>query len=124
MSESTTTETTTGTTTTTSRFKHQNFLTKVGQADFLLAALKGETAETLAAFGITAEAVTAFEASIAKVKGTDKEQEEAKARLKTLTARLRDEQDDMEEQYATFKRKIKAESPQEEWKKYGFADKQ
>lgn len=124
MSESTTTVSTTETTTKTSKFKHQNFLTKVGQSEFLLNALKGETPETLADFGITAEAVTTFENSIGQVIATDKVQEETKAKLKGLTAQLVGEQDIMEGMYATFKRKIKAEAPQEDWKKYGFADKQ
>lgn len=127
------TETTTGgtveTTTTDStprskRFSHQNFLTKVGRSEFLLKTLQEDTPEKLAGFGITPEAVTAFENVIATVKLTDQEQEDAKASLKTLTARLRGEQKQMENQYATFKRKIKAESPMEEWKRYGFSDKQ
>jgi hypothetical protein len=86
--------------------------------------LKEETPEDLASFGIIPEALTEFETSIDKVRETDKEQEEAKAALKVLTARLQDEMKVMGTQYATFKQKIKAETPMEEWKKYGFQDKQ
>jgi hypothetical protein len=123
----TTTETTTetaGETTTSSKFNHQNFQTKVGRSDFLLAVLKEETPEQMTAFGIAPEALTEFESSIDKVRATDKDQEEAKAALKILTARLQDEMKVMGTHYSTFKQKIKAETPMEEWKKYGFQDKQ
>jgi hypothetical protein len=46
------------------------------------------------------------------------------AKLKTLSARLRTELKQMEKGFAIFKRKIKAEVPQEEWKRFGFDNKQ
>ncbi|UCH92931.1 MAG: hypothetical protein JSV88_21920 [Candidatus Aminicenantes bacterium] len=90
----------------------------------MLKALQEDTPERRAGCGITPEAVTAFESIIAKLKLTDQEQEAAKASLKSLSARLREEQKEMENQYSIFKRKIKAELPMEDWKRYGFADKQ
>ena len=125
MTDSTTTDST-GTTSPTksSKYYNQNFQTKVGRADLLLAVLREETPENLARYGITDAAVTGFETIIGTVKTTDKNQEAAKATLKTWTAKLDGEQGDMEKQYSTFKRKIKAETPMQEWKKFGFADKQ
>jgi len=125
MSETTTTDTTTGPTTPkrSSRFSNQNFETKVGKSDFLLSVLRNEAPENLARYGITLEGVNAFETSIGTVRTTDQKQEEIKASLKTITAKLQGEQKEMESQYATFKRKIKAETPMQEWKRFGFADK-
>ncbi|HLP48849.1 MAG TPA: hypothetical protein VK469_23110, partial [Candidatus Kapabacteria bacterium] len=78
----------------------------------------------LVSFGIQSETVTNFETIINKVIATNKEQENAKALLKTLSARIRGEMKEMETMYITLKKKIKAEAPLEIWKKYGFADKQ
>ncbi|MCP5107837.1 MAG: hypothetical protein GY950_30900 [bacterium] len=125
MTDSTTTDTADAKSSSSkSKFKNQNFQTKVGRADLLLAVLREETPENLARYGITDAAVTGFETIIGTVKTTDKSQEAAKATLKTWTAKLDGEQGDMEKQYSTFKRKIKAETPMEEWKRFGFADKQ
>jgi len=125
MSESTT-ETTPEPTTTkrSSKFNHQNFETQVGRSDFLLTVLTAEPPENLARYGITPEAITAFGDTLTKVKSTDQKQEEAKATLKTITATLVIEQKTMKSQYSTFKRKIKAETPMQEWKRFGFSDKQ
>lgn len=114
-------EVTTGTSV---RFKHQNFLSRLGRAEFLLRELKEEDAQNLVSFGIQSETVTNFETIINKVIATNKEQENAKALLKTLSARIRGEMKEMETMYITLKKKIKAEAPLEIWKKYGFADKQ
>lgn len=125
MSETTTTDTTTEPTIPkrSSRFSNQNFETKVGRSELLLTVLRDETPENLARYGITTEAVNLFDTGIIALKSTNQRQEDIKASLKTITAQLRGEQKTMESQYATFKRKIKAETPMEEWKRFGFADK-
>jgi hypothetical protein len=127
MSESTATETKTETkkevTTKTSKFKDRGFHTRVGLAQFLLRELKEEEAQNLASFGIQSQAITDFETIINKVIATDKKQEETKALLKTLSADLREETDEMDTIYLTLKKKIKAEADLVTWKKYGFADK-
>jgi septation ring formation regulator EzrA len=123
----TTSRTTSGTTSGTAkptRFKNQNYETKIGQAEELLRILLAENAEKLTGFGITSEGVKEFADMIEKLKSTNIQQDEAKASLKTLSARLRTEQKQMEKRFATFKRKIKAETPLEEWKRFGFNDKQ
>jgi len=106
------------------RSKNRNYETKVGQSEELLQVLQVENAEKLTSFGITPEAVKEFASMIEKLKATALQQDEAKASLKTLSARLRTEQKQMEKRFAIFKRKIKAETPLEEWKRFGFDDKQ
>ncbi len=106
------------------RSKNRNYETKVGQAEELLQVLQVENAENLTGFGIAPEAVKEFAGMIEKLKVTAVQQDEAKAKLKTLSARLRTELKQMEKRFAIFKRKIKAEVPQEEWKRFGFDDKQ
>lgn len=125
MSETTTTDTTTEPTTPkrSSRFSNQNFETKVGKSELLLSVLGDETPENLARYGITSEAVNTFETSITTLKATNQRQEDIKASLKTITAQLQNEQKQMEGYYSTFKRKLKAETPMQEWKRFGFADK-
>ncbi|MDQ1354408.1 MAG: hypothetical protein QG657_4717 [Acidobacteriota bacterium] len=85
--------------------------------------LQGEEPQNLVSFGIQSQAVTDFETAVNKVIGTDKKQEETKALLKTLSADLREEVDEMDNMYLTLKKKIKAEADLVTWKKYGFADK-
>ncbi|MCP5108768.1 MAG: hypothetical protein GY950_35615 [bacterium] len=89
-----------------------------------ISTLKEETPEALAAYGITPEALNAFETIIGTVKTTDQKQEDRKAALKTISAQLRGEEKNMDSQYATLKRKVKAEVPMENWKRFGFGDKQ
>lgn len=127
MTDSTTipeTPETPATTKKSTRYRNQNFQTKVGRCDFLLSALMDQSAEALTGFGIASPSVDAFRGIIDSVKGTDKRQEELKADLKGMSALLRTQLEDMEEQYATFKKKIKAEAPMEDWKRYGIYDKQ
>ncbi|MDQ1355548.1 MAG: hypothetical protein QG657_5858 [Acidobacteriota bacterium] len=127
MSESTASETKSETkkevTTKPSKFKDRGFHNRVGLAQFLLRELKEEEAQNLANFGIQSQAITDFETVINKVIATDKKQEETKALLKTLSADLREEVDEMDTMYLTLKKKIKAEADLVTWKKYGFADK-
>jgi predicted nucleic acid-binding Zn-ribbon protein len=131
MSE-TTIEKTSGTTSGTSdettpkskRLRNRNYETRVGQSEELLQVLQVENAEKLTSFGITPEALKEFASMIEKLKATAIKQDEAKASLKTLSARLRTELEQMERRFASFKRKIKAEVPLEEWKRFGFNDKQ
>ncbi|MDQ1355229.1 MAG: hypothetical protein QG657_5539, partial [Acidobacteriota bacterium] len=103
MSESTASETKSETkkevTTKTSKFKDRGFHTRVGLAQFLLRELQGEEPQNLVSFGIQLQAVTDFETIINKVIGTDKKQEETKALLKTLSADLREEVDEMDNMY-------------------------
>jgi len=106
------------------KYRNSNFETRVGQAEFLLKVLKEEPADRLTGFGITAEAITALEGIISKVKATDLKQGDLKAQLKVTSAQVRDEMHEMDQQYATLKRKVKAEAQMEEWKRYGIEDKQ
>lgn len=133
MTDSTTTQETSATTaaaettTTTkkpSRYRNQNFETKVGKCDFLLSALVDQSTEDLLRFGIASTSIDAFRDVITRVKETDKRQEGYKAALKTESAQLRAQMEDMESQYGTLKKKIKAEVPMEDWKRFGIYDKQ
>ena len=122
--ETTTTTETPATTKRTTRYRNQNFETKVGKCDFLLSALTDQSEEALSRFGIVSTSIDTFREVIGRVKNTDKRQEGLKAELKTESALLRKEMEEMENQYATLKKKVKAEVPMEDWKRFGIYDKQ
>ncbi|HEX2954318.1 MAG TPA: hypothetical protein VHR47_10095 [Bacillota bacterium] len=100
-----------------------SYAERINSVKVMLTALKTDPTK-LAIRGVSQEFIATMDTRYQAVQTLDAVHEAQKSQLKTTTAELNEQMDELEAMYKTVKKLIKIDLPKESWTGYGFTDKQ